>query len=279
LAILALTAPLFAGTITLTVDSDDNNGTFTVGYSSYTGTKPVGLALEIDMPTGETISAQNTALYDGPSADSFFDVFLDYANDDPVTYEANASTATGSWLGMAHPLAVPGAAGSVTLPVEDVAICMGSLVGTAPASVTALATLTVGDGDADDCIIDLNTIRGGIVDADGNPMTVLCSVNGDTASALPRTFDVESCSYPACWDYPTQCHGDSDGDGDVDTDDWPAFRDGFGYVYPGASYNPCADYDRDGDTDTDDWPAFRDTFGFTPPANCTPGDINHIYCP
>jgi hypothetical protein len=145
LAILALTAPLFAGTITLTV-TDNHNGTFTVGYSDYTNPKPVGLALEIDMPAGEIISAQNLGLYDGPTADSFFDVFIAYAAGTPAAYQAAASTATGSWLGTAHPLAAPGTTagplavnpttGVLVTPRQDVSLCMGSLVGTAPTTAT-----------------------------------------------------------------------------------------------------------------------------------------------
>jgi len=83
--------------------------------------------------------------------------------------------------------------------------------------------------------------------------------------------------YPDCWNYPTQCHGDSDGDGDVDTVDWPYFRDGFGKTYPNPGYEPCGDYDRDGDIDTVDWPQFRDNFGKIPAADCPPGDLNGIY--
>ena len=76
---------------------------------------------------------------------------------------------------------------------------------------------------------------------------------------------------PPCWDYLTQCHGDVDGDGDVDTVDWPIFRDSFGYAYPSPDYHPCGDMDHDGDVDTVDWPEFRDNFGYAAPADCTPG--------
>ena len=78
---------------------------------------------------------------------------------------------------------------------------------------------------------------------------------------------------PPCWEYDTQCHGDTDGDGDVDTVDWPTFRDAFGYAYPDAQYHPCGDMDHDGDVDTVDWPEFRDNFGYSAVADCTPGGI------
>ena len=75
---------------------------------------------------------------------------------------------------------------------------------------------------------------------------------------------------PPCWLCPTQCHGDVEGcDADVDTIDWPIFRDAFGSTYPGPNYHPCADLDQDGDVDTIDWPEFRDNFGSsTLPMDC-----------
>ena len=76
---------------------------------------------------------------------------------------------------------------------------------------------------------------------------------------------------PACWLSLSQCNGDTDDDNDVDTNDWPKFRDGFGLSYPNAAYvaNCCADFDQDGDIDTNDWPTFRDNFGGTVADDCT----------
>ena len=92
----------------------------------------------------------------------------------------------------------------------------------------------------------------------------------DAAKSVTVEFE-QLVTVPPCWDYLTQCHGDTDGDGDVDTVDWPIFRDSFGYAYPSASYHPCGDMDHDGDVDTVDWPEFRDNFGYTAPSDCTPG--------
>ncbi len=77
--------------------------------------------------------------------------------------------------------------------------------------------------------------------------------------------------FPICWNCITQCHGDTtDCDGDVDTIDWPEFRDGFGTDYPQQEYlnHPCGDLDHDGTVGTIDWPEFRYWFG----KESVPGD-------
>ena len=121
-----------------------------------------------------------------------------------------------------------------------------------------------------------NVIRGGIVMENPNERPTV-NLTG-CVMCIAETWN--DCG-PTCWHFPnrTQCHGDADGDGDVDTADWPDFRDAFAKVYPDPAYRPCADYDRDGDIDTLDWPEFRDNFAKNPPADCRPGDFNGIYGP
>jgi len=51
---------------------------------------------------------------------------------------------------------------------------------------------------------------------------------------------------PECWDYQTQCHGDSDNDGEVKGSDFLAFKASWYKCHPDPDYNPCADFDRDG---------------------------------
>ena len=89
----------------------------------------------------------------------------------------------------------------------------------------------------------------------------------------PQAINVLSVNGgPSCWQCPTQCQGDADCDGDVDTVDWPVFRDAWSTVYPESRYNPCGDMDRDGDIDTVDWPAFRDHWQMDPlPGGCPVG--------
>ena len=82
-----------------------------------------------------------------------------------------------------------------------------------------------------------------------------------TSDAAARV-NVDGPTYPWCW-CATQCYGDCDCDGDVDTEDWAIFRDAFGtnceqdWNGGAGPYNPCAHRDHGGDVDTVDWTAFR----------------------
>jgi hypothetical protein len=116
-----------------------------------------------------------------------------------------------------------------------------------------------------DCNVTIvvETTRGGVVLENGDTVSI-------TSPGCKITFPSPG---PPCWSFLTQCHGDSDGSGFVDTSDWPDFRDGFYKSYPDATYiaNVCGDYNKDGAIDTVDWPEFRDNFYTSPPADCTPG--------
>jgi hypothetical protein len=145
-----------------------------------------------------------------------------------------------------------------------------------PPEANGLVGITIwGPADGSTVCLDLaiESVRGGVIDEAGNPLSI--DPNYPMCVQMPL-----ACEYPACWDFDTQCNGDTDGDGDVDTTDWPNFRDSFGKNindHPEA-YEPCADFDRDGDVDTADWPKFRDNFGKVPAADCEPGDLNAVYC-
>jgi hypothetical protein len=159
-----------------------------------------------------------------------------------------------------HPLADPCAAGVVDASSSEFSICMGRLDPCVPASQNIPNLITIAVDCEGECTLTVDIeedgLRGGIVGADFGSVTM---VDG--------TVVCESSCPIACWQFDSQCYGDVDGDDDVDTVDWPVFRDSFGTNYAshwngGAGpYNPCGDLDHDGDVDTVDWPAFRDNFG------------------
>jgi hypothetical protein len=171
------------------------------------------------------------------------------------------------------PVADSGDAGALGgLGTSGITIEMGALGEAAPTSGT-LIHIQVSEG-CNVCVWP-NATRGNIVlegGADGG-------FAGPSCAEVSPPFDCW-CG-PLCWDYDTQCNGDTDDNGTVDTADWPNFRDGFGKVYPDQAYmyNACADFNRDGSIDTVDWPKFRDNFGGTPAGGCPPGDLNEIFKP
>jgi hypothetical protein len=77
--------------------------------------------------------------------------------------------------------------------------------------------------------------------------------------------------YPVCWDFLTQCHGDTDNSGKVDTTDFFALKDSWMKSDPDPLYNPCADFDRNGKVDTTDFFALKDWWMKNPPADCATG--------
>ncbi len=78
---------------------------------------------------------------------------------------------------------------------------------------------------------------------------------------------------PACWYSPTQCHGDSDGDGYVGTADYGALSDALYTNYGCPDYNACVDFDRDGDVDNNDFAILQDNWFEYPDTNCSGGGV------
>jgi hypothetical protein len=116
-----------------------------------------------------------------------------------------------------------------------------------------------------------NTARGGVVLEDP---AVTPTVN------LPATFTVCACSYPACWDWTRQCHGDADNSTKVKGPDFMILQTAWNAVYPAVLYNPCADFDKNGKVKGSDFMILQTYWNLTPPPDCVLGEGSpKIYCP
>jgi hypothetical protein len=184
-------------------------------------------------------SAEVVAASDFATVDSFFDVFIDFAADEPNDYldPAKVDPLTGIWIGAGdpHPLAKTDAAGTPVLPAGVFSLCMGELAQTGSIGASGtLAVLTItkdaGVGAETGCTVRVtaDSLRGTIVDPNGDAMTVtypadLPVVWGGTPECFPSTAeytnqynDWVNFDRPDCWcAAPTgsgyQCHGDADG--------------------------------------------------------------------
>jgi hypothetical protein len=95
--------------------------------------------------------------------------------------------------------------------------------------------------------------------------------DGDTIPVVDMGADEIHTMWPTCWNCPTQCHGDSDCDGEVKGSDFLAMRDSWYECYGDPNYNPCADFDRDGCVTGSDF-LILDTYWYTSPdPNCDCG--------
>ncbi len=247
---LLIAAPLFAATMTW------QDGVPAAGQATLTITPDagegniVGIALEIDSDKALTIDS---------IAPAEMNIYMDHAWDLEVNgggYTYGAGTVEDAKADDANP--GPAAddmnftISAGFLPGEAVA---GPAVGATSVVIVLSATETASVDICD------NDLRGGVVDVDGNSLAITC------ATAQPLTV---GGSGPACWDFATQCHGDADGNGSVGLEDWPNFRDGFGFSSGDAEYeaNICGDFNQDGSIGLADWPEFRDNFGSAVAADC-----------
>jgi len=218
IAVLALTASVaVADPVTITAQGNvPSNGYITIGYSDATGAKPVGFSFIVDCGAGGNVAAAG----DIDKADSFFDVFIDFASDDPAAYQAGADPLTGIWAA-ANPLAKTDAAGAVTLPAVQFAVSAAELanVATIPASGTLCVLKLTKVGSATSTIVTFaeDTLRGGVVDVNGVAMTVTLPAATTVNFVEPPCFVGQpqeaywvSLGSPACWCWPRQCKSDAD---------------------------------------------------------------------
>jgi len=100
----------------------------------------------------------------------------------------------------------------------------------------------------------------------GEAVTVDYAASGGTAAAGQDY--VMAGAGPACWGSPTQCHGDTDNDGDVKGSDFLAFKASWYKCDPEPGYDACADFDRDGCVKGSDFLIFKSNWYQAVEANC-----------
>ena len=76
---------------------------------------------------------------------------------------------------------------------------------------------------------------------------------------------------PESWRYRTQCHGDTDDDGEVKGSDFLALKTSWYKCYPDPDYDPCADFDRDGCVKGSDFLILKSSWYQTVEPNCPSG--------
>jgi len=206
--LLALTATA-CGQVTVGV-TDNGDGTGTVTLDGTGASIPcVGIALIIDAFAGAT----STELITDVTAPSspFFDVYIDYAHDNPSGYA----------VGDGGPGASTGAAGEPNLPIAAVSISMGELNALDANSEPQPMDLAVIELDrSGDICISTDTLRGGIVDVQGGSVTltnngacfaIFVHLPDCMKSTAPEYAEWLALGGPDCWCYEWQCKGDADG--------------------------------------------------------------------
>jgi hypothetical protein len=217
LVILAMAAPLYAAGRVQFYATDNEDGTCTITFDAndVMGIEPVAMGLDVKV-NGSDPSHAITAV---SGMDSFFDIFMDYAYDDPCSYT----------YGAGHPVADPNAAGSASLPSHHFCVSMGGLGGESgtldPAPDNGVAfVLTAGNltdpGSPVTGHIKISALRGGVIGKDTGPMETnlvpvhlpfTISTNGECyPSDAPGYATWLAMGSPDCWCYKYNCKGDTD---------------------------------------------------------------------
>jgi hypothetical protein len=248
LAVLTLAAPTFAD-VTITVAAD--------GTTTYASDALVrAMALDISVDSGQTITGISGYKTDGYStaASKGYGIYMTSID---LTDPGNPVWGDP----VADPLENPHSVGDI--PGSAITVELGSLydpdVPTDAPLVTGGTLFQLTCSGACQVTITANADIGGVV-LEGDPPTQGTLAASGGAYGAP--------SGPECWSYAQFCRGDADGNGTVNNDDWPAFRDSYFKSYPDAAYNPCGDFDMNGVVNNDDWPAFRDNYFTSPTGTC-----------
>ena len=240
LVIVAMAAPLYAAGRVQFYATDNGNGTCSITFDAndVIGVVPVAMGLDVKVNGSDPCHAITAV----SGMDSFFEIFMDHAYDDPCAYT----------YGAGDPVADPCAAGKASLPSHHFCVSMGGLGGetdpcekAAPdngvAFVLTAGNLQVGpdpcNPDQVTGHIKINALRGGVIGKDTDPMeTNLVPVH------LPFTITPQLKCYPSdapgyqtwldygepdCWCYQFNCRGDTDdtGTGRGDNKMWVVLAD------------------------------------------------------
>ncbi|AQT67067.1 hypothetical protein STSP2_00207 [Anaerohalosphaera lusitana] len=201
--LFALIIVLAAAGVSFGVDvdfklTDNGDGTGTLSWTiNKPDTEIVGMALNVDCIEGQIGSVQ---------IDSYFDVFPDAAHSDPTLYDGALSP---NQLG--SPIAPQAFPGTTTLPNSSFCISVAHLEGETDGTGIILGSGTSVSGE-----IDINAIRGGIVDQNGDAMTTNLPFQFGTGCGCfpcghPDYGEWVSVGMPESWCNEYQCEGDSDG--------------------------------------------------------------------
>ena len=270
LVVVAMAAPLYAAGRVTFVATDNVDGTCTITFDAndVIGIEPVALGLDVKV-NGSDPCHVITAV---SGMDAFFEIFMDYAYNDPCNYV----------YGAGDPVADPCAAGPASLPSHHFCVSMGGLGGeTDPEAIpvpdNGTAFVLTAGNLTDPCVsvtghIKINALRGGVIGKDTEPMeTNLVPVHLPFTITVPPipTECVKSTApfygewqgsdnpstptakwaSPDCWCYERNCRGDADGVKTgiawVNTPDLTIFVDAFGKAdFKLDQTKICADFDH-----------------------------------
>ena len=96
-------------------------------------------------------------------------------------------------------------------------------------------------------------------------------LHDQTGKSEDMSFMLFTQPWPECWNYLTQCHGDTDNTGNVSGRDFLAVKRSWYRCYPDPGYNPCADFDRDGCVKGSDFLILKSNWYRRLPADCPLG--------
>ena len=228
LMVVAMAAPLYAQGRVQFVATDNEDGTCTITFDANDvfDVQPVAMGVEVKVNGSE--SAHLITAVSGMA--SFYEIFMDYAYDDPCSYT----------YGAGHPVADPCGPGSAELPSHYFTVSMGGLGGAEdpeqyPVPDNGVAFILTAGNLTDPCdqvtgVIKINHRRGGVIGNDTEPMETNLDDPAKQGGGIPFKISPyvppEECMREThtdysdwknlsgmidCWCYCKQCNGDASG--------------------------------------------------------------------